>query len=371
MVEPNITWAKDQPDGGVGENMAVYTPGNGLWDQHEGYNYFSVACRYPAKPILRLRGLCSESYIDKFYYPMHVKDSQSVSYPWNDKAKAALVFVGEFATKIFFSIASKTWTIEGTWIDYGQKNDILGTTASKFQTYVLGRHTWNITNERQCSDEKLWFTELKLTGCEDGEFTCNNGHCVLMEQRCDQVAQCKDKSDERNCQLMTLEESYNKMVPPITTVSDSDFTVVPIAVNISLDLLKVIKIDQEINKIDFQFQITLEWRDNRLTYLNLKQKTSLNALTKKEVKSLWVPLVTYDNTDQKELTRLGMDWEWNTPISVIREGKFTKSGLDQVDEKYIYRGNENTLHMQQVYTWQFQCLYELHNYPFDSQVSDL
>ena len=30
MVEPNITWAKDQPDGGVGENMAVYTPGNGL-----------------------------------------------------------------------------------------------------------------------------------------------------------------------------------------------------------------------------------------------------------------------------------------------------------------------------------------------------
>ena len=83
---------------------------------------------------------------------------------------------------------------------------------------------------------------------------------------------------------------------------------------------------------------------------------------------MWLPLVIYDNTDQKETTRLGMGWEWNTPISVIREGNFTRSGLEVVDETEIFEGGENTLSMQQVYTWQFQCKYNLKEYPFDTQV---
>jgi hypothetical protein len=61
-------------------------------------------------------------------------------------------------------------------------------------------------------------------------------------------------------------------------------------------------------------------------------------------------------------------WEWDTPISVIREGSFTRSGLEVVDETEIFNGGENTLSMQQVYTWQFQCKYNLQDYPFDTQV---
>lgn len=30
--------------------------------------------------------------------------------------------------------------------------------------------------------------QLKLTGCnQDGEFTCDDGQCIKMEERCDQV----------------------------------------------------------------------------------------------------------------------------------------------------------------------------------------
>ena len=85
---------------------------------------------------------------------------------------------------------------------------------------------------------------------------------------------------------------------------------------------------------------------------------------------MWLPLVIYDNTDQKEVTRLGEygNGEWNTPISVIREGSFTRSGLEVVDETEVFGGGENTLFMQQVYTWQFQCKYNLQDYPFDTQV---
>ena len=55
------------------------------------------------------------------------------------------------------------------------------------------------------------------------------------------------------------------------------------------------------HKIDFQFQITLEWRESdRVVYYNLNQDTSLNALSDDEINTLWLPSVIYDNTDQKE-----------------------------------------------------------------------
>ena len=39
-----------------------------------------------------------------------------------------------------------------------------------------------------------------------------------------------------------------------------------------------------------------------------------------------------------------------------------------VDETEVFDGGENTLKMEQVYTWQFQCNYQLQTYPFDTQV---
>ena len=183
-----------------------------------------------------------------------------------------------------------------------------------------------------------------------------------------QVPHRKDKSDKECCQVLVRVKGYNKGVPPFTLRS-SDYSIVPVQLNISIDLLKIVDTKETHHKIDFQFEIKLEWKEsNRVVYHNLKQDTSLNALSKDDIDNLWLPLVIYDNTDQKEMTRLGMQWEWNTPISIIREGSFTRSGLEVVDETEIFEGGENTISMQQVYTWQFQCKYYLQVYPFDTQV---
>ena len=104
-------------------------------------------------------------------------------------------------------------------------------------------------------------------------------------------------------------------------------------------------------------------------YQNLKGQTSLNALTNSDIVMLWLPRVIYDNTDQEESTRLGMDWEWVTGVSVIKEGDFTRSGLEEVDEAEIFEGDENTLMMTQTYTREFQCKYKLQQYPFDTQAN--
>ena len=71
----------------------------------------------------------------------------------------------------------------------------------------------------------------------------------------------------------------------------------------------------------------------------------------------------------RTLCHPGMDWEWVTRVTVTREGNFTRSGIDEVDEAEIFEGAENRLTMNQTYTWEFQCKYQLQRYPFDTQVS--
>ena len=97
-----------------------------------------------------------------------------------------------------------------------------------------------------------------------------------------------------------------------------------VEVQISIHLMKVMKIDEETNKIDFQFEINLEWFENRLTYNNLKTETAMNVLNSEQQSSIWLPLVIFYNTDQKETTRLGENWEWTTSVTITREGNFTR-----------------------------------------------
>ena len=115
----------------------------------------------------------------------------------------------------------------------------------------------------------------------------------------------------------------------------------------------------------------MQWKENRVSYHNLKEKTSLNALSEDDVNTLWLPVVVFDNTDQKETTRLGEygNGEWITRVTVTREGEFTRNGVDSVDEAEIFEGAENRLTMNQTYTHQFQCEYLLQLYPFDSQAN--
>ena len=177
---------------------------------------------------------------------------------------------------------------------------------------------------------------------------------------------CRDKSDEKGCQLIEFENNYNKNIPPIG-ISDAGGSA-PAKVDISITLMKVVEIEETDHSIHLQFGITMRWRENRVKYQHLKKKTSLNALTDHEIEKLWLPLIIYDNTDQKASTRLGWINEWLTRVSVVREGKFTRSGFEEVDEAEIFEGAENTLVMTQTYTREFQCKYKLQQYPFDIQV---
>ena len=83
-------------------------------------------------------------------------------------------------------------------------------------------------------------------------------------------------------------------------------------------------IDERENSIDLQFEIMLEWKDQRITYNNLKKDSFFNALTEDEMRTIWLPIVIYANTDQKDTTRLGWVNEWSTSVIVSRDDNFTR-----------------------------------------------
>ena len=190
----------------------------------------------------------------------------------------------------------------------------------------------------------------------------------MMEERCNQIPDCDDESDELNCKILELKEGYNKRVPPIGTTGERVKTLKPVEVNVSLTLYKIVAIKEDDHSIQLQFRISLQWKDNRATYYNLKPASYLNALSLEEIKSLWLPLVVYVNTDQQLTTRLGWVNEWKTNVNVERDGNFTRSGQTVLDETYNFKGKENSLVMTQSYTHDFQCVYQLERYPFDTQV---
>ena len=306
---------------------------------------------------------------------MNIQNTQSNTHGWVTGDDPGLTFVGEFATVIYYDMVEHwAYKMENTWQGFGQGNkwDTWGVMISRGYAYSfgIGRHQWNISNEGSlCNNEGDFFIGwLKLTGCVDGQFTCDDGQCVMMEERCNQIPNCRDESDERLCELVVLKDGYNKKVPPIATVSATDMTLVPVPVTISITLLKIVSMEEVAHSIDLQFQIVLQWRDNRLTYLNLKTKSSLNALSDYDIFSLWLPRVIYSNTDQKETTKVGEEWGWSTAVTITREGNFSRSPPATVDEIEIFQGEENSLVLRQVYTKKFQCKYYLHRYPFDTQV---
>ena len=108
--------------------------------------------------------------------------------------------------------------------------------------------------------------------------------CVFsMTERCDQIIQCQDKSDEDKCILLVLEESYNKLVPPIKDFNPTDNSIIPVSITVSTSLRNVLEISEFTHTIDLKLGISLKWYDNRVQYHNLKSKDSLNVLSNSEV----------------------------------------------------------------------------------------
>ena len=110
--------------------------------------------------------------IDSLFSPKQLPDN-----PGN------MILLGRTTTRIEYNDSSSQWTLTDA------QHDVTAVSKASKPSYVLGKHKWTISNDDyECNEGKAYTTMLKLTGCkEEGEFTCDDGQCIEMERRCDQV----------------------------------------------------------------------------------------------------------------------------------------------------------------------------------------
>ena len=76
----------------------------------------------------------------------------------------------------------------------------------------LGLKKWIIINDN-CPGNGEHF--LTFSSCSKSEFTCQDGSCVPLIHRCDQIKHCPDNHDELYCHRVEVDtKSYNKNIPP-------------------------------------------------------------------------------------------------------------------------------------------------------------
>ena len=352
-------WLKSNDDKDVGEayNCIFFMPTKAeqrTWDEWQcGGSPRGCPCTYDSPPLIHLRGFCPDTNLEHYRYTV----SQSAADPNN------IIIVGLQSAQIQYDSSLSQWAYSDPRLN------VTARSRASQNSFVLGKHNWTVSGDKyQCSEDKEYTLEMKLSGCNSTQFTCDNGQCVNMEERCDQLPQCEDESDEQNCKVLVLQHGYNKKVPPniVKTKKNKKYKLLP--VKVSLTLQKVIAIEEVDYSISFKFKITLKWYENRVIYQNLKNDSTDNKLTHDEINMLWLPLVIYWNTDQEETTRLGVEWEWKTDIFVERGGKPKRNKMTDIDEAELFQGSENSLNMEQTYTHAFQCVFDLSKYPFDTQV---
>ena len=57
----------------------------------------------------------------------------------------------------------------------------------------------------------LTFLSIVTCVCDPAtQFTCDNAFCIDLDKKCDDIADCRDRSDERGCILSKFHKTVNK-----------------------------------------------------------------------------------------------------------------------------------------------------------------
>ena len=201
---------------------------------------------------------------------------------------------------------------------------------------------------------------LTLTNCIDNDsglasFTCDDGTCVEMNQRCDLQVDCPDSSDEKNCDVLQVPDDYRSQIFPIM----SDGNALLVTVNVSI--LAFPEIDTLELSYTSDFILLIKWIDPRLVFYNLRDQYDMNALSKSIQAKIWAPALSFPNARQAEGTVV----DELSLTRIIRKGNSLKDDITNAVESNRFLGQESHIVMTREYFVKFNCDFDLLMYPFE------
>ena len=174
-----------------------------------------------------------------------------------------------------------------------------------------------------CGFNKGEEVSLALSTCGDGQYTCADGSCISLNQRCDLRVDCPDESDEAVCSLVALPNGYRTNIPPPSSIPGS-----PLPIFFSLNIVAFPAIKTQDLTFETMLMLRLKWKDLRVNYLNLKEDKTLNLLNPEAVDSIWTPRVFFANAFGNLFTNLNQ----GSRVECIQQGNATAGGPDMPEE---------------------------------------
>ncbi|KAK4310013.1 hypothetical protein Pmani_018391 [Petrolisthes manimaculis] len=250
----------------------------------------------------------------------------------------------------------------GTWLYVDTVNDYTIAIMEHFVPHFpMGRRVWRLERE-VCGQESGGRREMLLTPCHHHQYTCDDGTCIPHHYRCDLKYDCRDRSDEMECELISFPSDYHQHLPP--RVPGKEDSKLPVIVKF---IIKSIDVETVKMSMQLSYEIEMSWFDNRLNYFNLKTNDSLNSPRLDTMRKLWSPLVKLLNTDTIDSSLLADDATTLVRRLVPPLGR-DEGAAAEVD---IYSGEENPLSVSRKYSTIYACSFDLTLYPFDNQYCDV
>nr|XP_045610986.1 uncharacterized protein LOC123766140 [Procambarus clarkii] len=244
-----------------------------ITDDNDSENCF--AGLVPDKvPLFHLRGL------------RRVKHPRTLAYSFvlsQTSSKCSVYFIGLLLYRIIYES-------DGYWRLYDSgKNQTLA--FCEFNGLPIGRLPWSIVSRKRQLEPEI--QNLTLSICSASEFTCDDGSCISMDDRCDLVNTCGDWSDERGCEVVIVPPGYITSFPPSLSLT---MTI--------LVTLQVISVNLREMTIVLDLSVQLRWYDSNVRYRNLRPGTATNIVgTGGRHSPLWEPSVgvtpTYGFANQR------------------------------------------------------------------------
>ncbi|MCL4155341.1 UNVERIFIED_CONTAM: hypothetical protein GTU68_032869 [Idotea baltica] len=194
------------------------------------------------------------------------------------------------------------------------------------ETYPFGKQLWTL-GRSICGFSRGDQINMTLSACDDGEFTCRDGSCVSLIKKCDLRVDCADGSDEKTCSIIDKEDGYQKIIPPPTPEPPN-----PLNISFSINIVAFTAINTQQLNFGVAFELQLIWKDIRLTFQNIKKKSSLNRLSSEEVDYIWTPKVFFANSFNSLYSNL----DEGTKIEAVPEGDIAISSRTKAEESKIY-----------------------------------
>ncbi|XP_045118960.1 uncharacterized protein LOC123508957 isoform X2 [Portunus trituberculatus] len=314
--------------------------GKGTWLDSPCHATMKVctACRWAQSSFMRLQGLC------------FAKEHQARVYVSSGHVDGRPFFVGYYSTLLRWAAASRAWML----VQLSDNSTLATTESVVVASYPVGKHRWKL-GEELCGKAAGAFITLSLSPCDDSQFMCDSGHCIPRDQRCNLLYECADGSDEHHCSKVEVEGEYLKQLSP---VGPGGAALLLLA---ALKLTRVANVDEINMAVNLDFELSLEWAENRAKLRHLSAHAEPTTISKEDAAKLWQPDYHLTNLQGGKATLLA------ATLAATSANNATLPSFNNLNTDVFYPGAANTVLLMHQYTADVICYFTFWFYPLDVQ----